>query len=68
MLACSSNERAVDLSESGIMLAPLVQALALIASVPLTDEPWVPIREGEVVALRQGLVWARLPVSSATAA
>lgn len=59
MLVRSENEQAVDLSESGIMLAPLSQELALIASVPLTDEPWEPIPEGEVVALAQGVVWAR---------
>ena len=68
MLVRSSNEQAIDLSASGIMLAPLSQALALVASVPLTDEPWEPISEGEVVALTQGLVRARMPVSSATAA
>ena len=68
MLVRSSDEQAIDLSASGIMLAPLSQALALVASVPLTDEPWEPISEGEVVALTQGLVRARMPVSSATAA
>ena len=68
LLARSCNEQAVDLSQSGIMLAPLAQELALVASVPLTDEPWEAIGEGEVIALTQGMVWARMPASPATAA
>ena len=68
LLARSCNEQAVDLSESGIMMAPTAQELALVASVPLTDEPWEPIDEGEVIALRHGLVWARLPASAFDAA
>ena len=66
LLARSCNEQAVDLSQSGIMLAPLAQELALVASVPLTDEPWEAIGEGEVIALTQGMVRARMPASSAT--
>ena len=61
LLVRSGNQQAVDLSESGIMLAPLAQEMALVASVPLTeDEPWEPINEGEVIALKQGLVRARV--------
>ena len=61
LLVRSSNQQAVDLTESGIMLAPVAQELALVASVPLTDdEPWEPIAPGEVVALRQGCVWDRV--------
>jgi len=63
LLVRSCNEQAIDLTQSGVMLAPVAQELALIASVPLTDEPWEPMSEGEVVALTQGLVWARQPVS-----
>ena len=61
LLARSCNEQAVDLSKSGVMMAPVAQELALVASVPLTDEPWEPIGEGEVIALTQGLVLARMP-------
>ena len=43
LLVCSENEQAVDLTKSGVMLAPLAQELALVASVPLTDEPWEPV-------------------------
>jgi glutamine amidotransferase len=67
LLERSCNEQAVDLTQSGVMLAPVAQELALIASVPLTDEPWEPIDEGEVVALTQGMVWGRRqPAQAAT--
>ena len=59
LLVRSCNEEAVDLSASGVLMAPVAQELALVASVPLTDEPWEPIAEGEVIALTQGVVWAR---------
>ncbi len=66
LLVRSSNEQAVDLTESGVILAPLAQELALVASVPLTDdEPWEPLAPGELVALKQGVVWARIPASGA---
>lgn len=65
MLARSCNEQAVDLSRSGVIMAPVAQELVLVASVPLTDEPWEPIGEGEVIALTQGLVWERKPFSLA---
>lgn len=65
VLVRSSDKKPVDLTESGVILTPLPQELALVASVPLTDEPWEPISEGEVIALRQGLIWERAPVLSA---
>ncbi len=61
LLERSSSQQAVDLTQSGVMLAPLPQELALVASVPLTEEPWEPISEGEVIALTQGIVWERMP-------
>ncbi len=64
LLVRSSNEQAVDLTQSGVMLAPVAQELALVASVPLTDdEPWEPIAQGEVIALKHGSVWARVTLS-----
>ena len=59
ILARSGNEQAIDLSQSGVMMAPIAQELTLVASVPLTDEPWEPVAEGDVIALKGGLVWAR---------
>ena len=66
LLVRSCNEQAVDLSQSGVIMAPVAQELVLVASVPLTDEPWEPIGEGEVIALTQGVVWARTPHSTAS--
>ncbi len=64
LLVRSSNTQAVDLTKSGVMLAPVAQEMALVASVPLTDdEPWEPIAPGEVIALKQGIVRARVPAS-----
>ena len=34
------------------------QTVTLLASVPLTDEPWQPLREGEIVVIRDGEVVA----------
>lgn len=65
MLVRSSNQQAVDLTQSGVMLAPVAQELVLVASVPLTDEPWEPLPEGETIALKKGLVWARQPAAEA---
>jgi predicted glutamine amidotransferase len=60
LLVHSREQEAVDLSESGIMVAPFAQQMALVASVPLTDEDWQPIPEGEVIALKHGLVRAHV--------
>ena len=58
LLVRSPEQEAVDLSESGITVAPFAQQMALVASVPLTEEDWQPIPEGEVIALTNGLVRA----------
>ncbi len=49
-----------ELAASGVRLAKAAdsQRLILFASVPLTAEAWRPMREGEVVAVRHGLVLA----------
>lgn len=43
-----------ELAEAGINLATVRQDVALVASVPLTDELWRPIDEGELLALQGG--------------
>ena len=45
-----------DMAVDGLTLEAGEQDVALVASVPLTDEPWRPLKEGEVVALRNGQV------------
>lgn len=67
LLVRSCNEQAIDLSQSGILMAPIAQELTLVASVPLTDEPWEPITEGDVVALREGVLLARHTAAPAIA-
>ena len=68
LLVRSCEEQAIDLSESGILMSPVAQGVALIASVPLTDENWEPLAEGEVVALRDGRVCARHVATASSAA
>lgn len=43
---------------SGVTVAPGFQAMSMIASVPLSDEPWRPLADGEVVAVSAGRVVA----------
>lgn len=43
----------------GDTTAQAEQAVTLIASVPLTDEAWQPLAEGELMVLRDGKVMAR---------
>ena len=43
-----------ELADAGISLATVRQDVSLVASVPLTDELWRPLGEGEVLALQGG--------------
>jgi glutamine amidotransferase len=42
----------------GVRFLPRIgrQQVVLVASVPLTDEPWEPLDEGQVLAIRDGVV------------
>lgn len=60
-LWCLQRECAVDpeaLAPAGISVEPgdAAQRIALLASVPLSDEPWRPLAVGEVVVLADGQV------------
>ena len=68
MLVRSCEEQTIDLSQSGILMSPVAQGVALVASIPLTDEQWEPLSEGEVVALRDGQVCARRAAVTSSAA
>lgn len=48
--------RAEELAQAGVMIASAgeMQEVLLFASVPLTDERWTPLMEGEVIAARNG--------------
>lgn len=60
MLERSCEESVPDLSGSGVELKSVQQALALAASVPLTDEDWQPLPRGTLLAIRDGAAVGRL--------
>jgi glutamine amidotransferase len=60
VLERSCQEAVPDLSGSGVMLQNAAQALTLVASVPLTDEAWQPMRQGEILAIEGGRILQRL--------
>ena len=41
-------------SKTGIAVKDTSHVITLFASVPLNDESWVPLKEGEVIAVRRG--------------
>ncbi len=49
-----------DVVADGLDVRLDAQEVVLAASVPLTDEPWRPLAEGELVALRDGRIAAHL--------
>ncbi len=49
----------VGSSVSGLSVRAENQRVALFASVPLTDEIWIPLAEGELVAACDGQIFAR---------
>lgn len=55
--ACPHAERTAEIS--GLSIHSPDQSVALVASVPLNNEPWTALGEGEVIALRDGLIVAR---------
>ncbi len=60
VLARNCKEPVPDMSDSGVELVTARQALTLVASVPLTVENWQPLADGEVLAIRSGLIEQRL--------
>ena len=52
-------EEVPDMSDSGVTLKTVQQALTLVASAPLTDEAWHPLAQGEVLAIRGGEIGGR---------
>jgi predicted glutamine amidotransferase len=49
---CRKGER--GFAASGLSIAAADQIITLLASVPLTDDPWQPVGEGEVIAISNG--------------
>lgn len=54
-----SEESGSDLASACMTLTTVAQEVCLLASVPLTDEPWQPLAEGEVIAVIQGRIVER---------
>jgi glutamine amidotransferase len=54
LLQRSCWESAPELLDAGVRLQTVRQEVALIASVPLTDELWEPLGEGDLIALSHG--------------
>lgn len=48
---------ASELAEAGVILSTVRQDVALVATVPLTDELWEPLGEGVLIALSNGLCY-----------
>ncbi|MDO8771756.1 MAG: class II glutamine amidotransferase, partial [Burkholderiaceae bacterium] len=44
--------------EAGVAIVQEERVVLFIASVPLTDEAWQPLAEGDLVAVRQGALLA----------
>lgn len=55
-----------SLTADGLAVAPAAQHVALIASVPLTDEQWQPLREGEMLVIKDAAPVASGSVARAT--
>jgi glutamine amidotransferase len=66
LLTRSCDEDVPDLTESGIELKTARQSLTLVASVPLTDEPWRALARGELLAIENGVAVSGLPALSPT--
>lgn len=59
LLTRTCDEDCPDLKRAGVTLQTKPQQLTLVASVPLTDEPWEAMAEGEVIALHAGEILGR---------
>lgn len=63
VLCRSCSMASEDIALAGLSIEPAErQHVALVASVPLTDEHWMPLEQGEVAVLREGRVELRAPV------
>lgn len=60
---CSFEPSAVNIEGLRVTPATGEQQVFLMASVPLTDEDWQPLDEGEIVAVSHGTIRARVAAS-----
>jgi glutamine amidotransferase len=59
-LCRSCQAKATSIRSRGLTIDTATQHVVLAASVPLTEEPWVALGEGEVVLLRAGEIVRRV--------
>lgn len=59
MLSRQCHDRHESLQAQGVGIGCGFQEVVLVASVPLSDEPWRPLAEGETVAVSAGRLLAR---------
>ena len=57
-LECPAGDKAALVRDSESAQTKTAQRVILLASVPLTQEAWTPMQEGEVLAIRQGEIIA----------
>lgn len=57
-LACAAGDDAAVVSGRAVPHSAAPQRVILLASVPLTDEAWMPMPQGELIAVRQGEIVA----------
>lgn len=59
-LACPAGSKPSLVDDADRADAPATQRLMLLASVPLTNEAWTPMSEGEILAIRHGEIVASM--------
>lgn len=64
--SCRSGGR--GFAAGGLAIEAADQTVVLLASVPLSDESWRPLAEGEVIAIREGRIAGRAQVAVEAAA
>lgn len=62
---CGQGKRGIV--ASGLSIEGSDQDITLVASVPLTDETWQPLDEGEVIAISKGRATSRCPAARSEA-
>jgi predicted glutamine amidotransferase len=60
VVLCQHGGPVADSAAAGLNLAFGDHPVALVASVPLTDEPWEPVAQGETLLLHEGRIAARI--------
>ena len=60
---CSAEPSTPDIEGMSVIPMTGEQHVFLVASVPLTDENWQPLGDGEILVISQGISRARIPAT-----